>query len=124
LEAEGPAEVDYNRASGQELGGEVHVDFRRSCQQDGFQAFGFNDFGARRSTAYTGFAYEFCIGARIGAVFQQDRFAMGVTREDANGFDTAVASESDDSDGEWHGDGYLFSGLYKYTNTRPVVGQF
>lgn len=42
--------------------------------------------------------------AMVAAVFEQDGLAMGMRGEDFYGFGAAVASETDNSDGDRHGD--------------------
>jgi hypothetical protein len=62
-----------------------------------------NGFGGGWSAASGGFAEQFCVIAAVAAVLEQDWFAVRVVGEDMDGFSTAVAAESDNSYGAWHG---------------------
>jgi hypothetical protein len=62
-----------------------------------------NGFGRGGRAASGRFAEQFCVVAAVAAVLEEDWFAVGVVGEDVNGFSTAVAAESDNSDGDGHG---------------------
>ncbi len=100
---EGSAEVDDDRAGVEELRREVHGDVMRRREQNSFQALLRDGIRAGGSTANFGFADEVRAVARISAVREQNRLAVGVMRQNSGGFGSGIAAKANNTNGVSHG---------------------